>query len=117
MQNNKFWHQSYFPTQWNKAMIVPIHKPGKNHSNSSHYRPIALTSCICKLFERMINERLIDYLERNKILAHIQCGGRQNRSTPDHLVRMENEVRKAYALNEHLISIYFDLEKAYDTTR
>ena len=47
-------------------------------------------------------------MERNKILAHIQCGGRPNRSTLDHLVRMEYEVQKAYALNESyaLLSSY-----------
>ena len=52
----------------------------------------------------------------NKCLSNIQCGCRKERSPIDHLVRMENEVRKAFALNEHVISIYFDLEKAYDTT-
>ena len=56
----------------------------------------------------------MDYWERKKILSGIQGGGRQNRSTLAHLVRMEQEVRKAFAVNEHLVSIYFDLEKAYD---
>ena len=113
---NKFWYQSYFPQQWKKAIIIPIHKPSKDHSDSKNYRPTALTSCLCKSFERKINERLMDYLERKKILSGIQCGGRQNRSTLDHLVRMEQEVRKAFAVNEHFVAIYFDLEKAYDTT-
>ena len=113
---NQLWQQSHFPTQWQSAIIIPIHKPGKNHSDSKNYRPIALTSCICKLFERMINARLMEYLEMNKCLSNIQCGCRKERSPIDHLVRMENEVRKAFALNEHVISIYFDLEKAYDTT-
>ena len=52
----------------------------------------------------------------NKCLNNIQCGCRKERSTKDHPVRMENEVRKAFALNGHVISIYFSLEKAYDTT-
>ena len=58
----------------------------------------------------------MEYLERNKCFTNIRCGCRRERSTIDHLVRMEDEVRKAYTLNEHLISIYFDLEEAYDTT-
>ena len=37
-------------------------------------------------------------------------------STLDHLVRLENEVRRAFAADEHQVSIFFDLEKAYDMT-
>jgi len=113
---NYCWINSFFPTRWNSAIIVPIPKPGKNHNCPSNYRPIALTSCLCKTMERLINRRLIEYLEMNKILTSLQCGCRPNRSTTDHLIRLESEVRKAFATNEHLVSIFFDLEKAYDMT-
>jgi hypothetical protein len=43
-------------------------------------------------------------------------GFRQGRSTLDHLVRFETFIRNAFAKNEHAVSIFFDLEKAYDTT-
>ena len=52
----------------------------------------------------------------NKHFSNIQCGCRRDRSTLDHLVRMENEVRKAFALGEHQISAFFDIKKAYDMT-
>ena len=68
---NKLW-QLYFPSQWTTAIIVPIHKPGKNHSNSFNYRPIALTSYIFKLLKRTINERLMDYMEMNKLFSSTQ---------------------------------------------
>ena len=45
-----------------------------------------------------------------------QCGFRKNRSTIDHLVRFESFVRNALIKGEHVVSILFDLEKAYDTT-
>ena len=113
---NRLWQTSYFPPQWNTAIVVPIHKPGKNHSNSSNYRPIALTSCICKLLERMINERLMDFMEMNRLFSNVQCGCRREKSTLDHLVRMESAVRNAFVLGEHQVSIFFDMEKAYDMT-
>ena len=64
----------------------------------------------------MINARLIEYLEMKKIFANMQCGCRRGRSTLDQLVRLEHAVRTAFALGEHQISIFFDLQKAYDMT-
>ena len=72
--------------------VIPP-KPGKDHFNPLNYRPIALTSCICKTVERMVNERLVWYLEKNGLLAKQQCGYRSNRSTVDHLVRLETFIR------------------------
>jgi len=113
---NRIWQTDYFPKQWEESIIIPIPKPGKNHSSPYNYRPISLTSCVCKVMEHMINERLTDYLEMHKYLTPVQCGCRRNRSTLDHLVRLESEVRRGFVRNEHVISIFFDLEKAYDMT-
>ena len=61
-----------FPESWREALIISIPKPGKDHFNPLNYRPIALTSCICKTVERMDNERLVWYLEKNGLLAKQQ---------------------------------------------
>ena len=42
-------------------------KPGKDPLHSNYYRPISLTSCFCKVMERMVNQRLTYYLEKNKL--------------------------------------------------
>ena len=54
-----------FPTSWRIAIIVPVAKPGKVLTDPGSYRPIALTSCLCKTMERMVNSRLTWYLERD----------------------------------------------------
>ncbi|HIP82064.1 MAG TPA: reverse transcriptase-like protein, partial [Desulfocapsa sulfexigens] len=113
---NSIWEKGSFPTSWREATIVPIPKPGKDHTDPTNYRPIALTSCVCKTMERMINDRLVYFLESNNLLTHIQCGFRKNHSTTDHLVRLESFVRNAFINKQHAVSIFFDLEKAYDTT-
>ena len=100
----------------NQPTIIPIPKPGKDNTNSNNYRPIALTSCICRTLERMINERLVWYLETNNIITEFQSGFRHQRSTNDHLVRLETFIREAFIKKEHLVAVFFDLEKAYDTT-
>ena len=64
----------------------------------------------------MINRRLVWYLESHNLLTNVQCGFRSRRSTVDHLVRFETFCREAFIHNQHLVSVFFDLEKAYDTT-
>ena len=99
-----------------KATIIPIRKPGKDQSNPQNYRPIALTSCLCKTLERMINDRLVWILESNNLLTNIQSGFRHNRTTTDYLIKLEHFIREGFIRNEHVVAIFFDLEKAYDTT-
>ena len=83
---NEYWCDGTFPPSWREALIIPIPKPGKDPLRLVNYRPIALTSCLCKVVERMVNERLIWYLEKNKLLSPYQCGFRNHHSTVDHLV-------------------------------
>ena len=113
---NEVWVSGKFPTSWKQATMIPIPKPGKDNTEPSNYRPIALTSCLCKTLERMINTRLIWFLESNGLITNFQCGLRSKRSTVDHLVRLETFVREAFIKKEHLTAVFFDLEKAYDTT-
>ena len=52
----------------------------------------------------------------NHLLANIQNGCRRGRTTVDHLVRLETFIRDSFAHNRHVISVFFDLKKAYDST-
>ena len=113
---NNIWVDGDFPDSWRQATVIPIPKPGKDATNPINYRPIALTSCICKTMERMINARLVWFLERNNLITKFQSGFRKQRSTTDQLVRFESLIRDAFIKGEHVVSVFFDLEKAYDTT-
>ena len=113
---NNMWETGKFPESWELATIIPIPKPGKDHTEPTNYRPIALTSCLCKTLERMINARLVWYLEINNLISPVQSGFRSERSTNDNLVRLETFIRDAFVKKEHVVAVFFDLEKAYDTT-
>ncbi|GFN91218.1 RNA-directed DNA polymerase from mobile element jockey [Plakobranchus ocellatus] len=104
------------PPSWREASVVPIPKPGKDPSDPSNYRPIALTSCLCKTLEQMVNDRLVHVLESRNLLSNVQCGFRKDHSTLDHLVRLETFIKKAFARKKQVLAVFFDLEKAYDTT-
>ena len=70
---NSIWDSEIFPPSWREATIVEIPKPGKDSSDPNNYRPIALTSCLCKTMERIMNNRLMWVLEFKGLLASEQC--------------------------------------------
>ena len=83
---NRSWHSHTFPSCWKPTTIIPIHKPGKPTSSPSFFRPISLTSCISKLFERLILSRLTFHLESNHLLSTCQAGFRPGRSPLDQIL-------------------------------
>ncbi|XP_055944481.1 uncharacterized protein LOC129975443 [Argiope bruennichi] len=113
---NRIWNEQYFPTLWQQAIVIPILKPGKDPKNPENYRPIALTCCMCKLLEKMINRRLVYHLETNHFLHPHQSGFRKSRCTLDNLLALETDIRLAFLQGKHLVAIFFDIEKAYDRT-
>ncbi|GFT42979.1 putative RNA-directed DNA polymerase from transposon X-element [Trichonephila clavipes] len=73
---DRIWREQVYPTQWQEAIVIPILKPGKDPKNPLSYRPIALTSCLCKTLERVVNARLVYQLEKNKCIPLFQSGFR-----------------------------------------
>ena len=63
---NLSWSTHTFPSAWKQSTIIPILKP---FDSPSSYRPISLTSCTSKLFERMVLGRLTYFLEQQDILS------------------------------------------------
>ena len=103
---NHIWLTQDFPTSWETAIIIPVTKPGKLLTDPGSYRPIALTSCLCKTMERMVNSRLTWYLERHMIITEYQSGFRRCRYTVDNLVTLETSITDAFVGIKHLVSIF-----------
>ena len=66
---NFYWTLHSFPSIWKISSVIPIHKMGKPLDSTASFRPISLTSCVSKLFERVILSRLLFFLESNSILS------------------------------------------------
>jgi len=80
---NEIWLTGNFSSSLLQSYVVPIPKPGKDTTKPTNYRPIAPTSCVCKIMECMVNNRLMWYLERNNIITPAQSGFRKGRRTAD----------------------------------
>ncbi|GFW50003.1 putative RNA-directed DNA polymerase from transposon X-element [Trichonephila clavipes] len=65
----------------------------------------------------MVNTRLVYLLEKEKCISPLQSGFRKGRSTLDKLVFLESQIRYTFVRRNHLVSLFFDVEKAYDRTR
>ena len=111
---NRIWDSGQLPAVWKQAIIVPILKPGKNPSDPSSYRPIALTSHLGKIMERIVTERLTYFLESKALLSPYQSGFRKGRNTMDSVLCLESDIKKAQACKEVVVAVFFDIEKAYD---
>ena len=98
---NNIWITGKFPKDWSKTTIIPIPKPNIDHTEATNYRPIALSSCLCKTMERMINVRLVWFL------AKYQAGFRKNNCTNDHLIRLESFIRDSFVKKEHVVAVFF----------
>lgn len=112
---NRIWESGLFPSTWKKALVIPVAKPGQDLSNVLSYRPISLLSCLGKLYEKLLYRRLYWHLETNNLFPSTQCGFRVQHSTIDQLVRLETFIRVGLRERQHVIVIFFDLSKAFDT--
>ena len=112
---NKVFLKREFPDEWRLAHVIPILKEGKDPLDPASYRPISLTSCLCKLLEKILAKRFLVFLNSCGLLDCAQNGSRQGRDATDSLVALENEIHRAFIKNRLLVCIFIDLMKAYDT--
>ncbi|KAL4144025.1 hypothetical protein QTP88_006262 [Uroleucon formosanum] len=104
------------PTKWKNGTIIPIIKPGKKNTPlTPSYGPITLSNTTTKTMEKIINTRLIWFLEKNKILNKEQSGFRQSRSTIDNLHIIKSEIDQAFVNKQTPGMVSLDISKAYDS--
>lgn len=112
---NHIWENNTYPNKWKESIVVPILKPNTEKSDPYNYRPISLSNCLSKILQKIINKRLRWFLETENIISKSQSGFRSGRTTIDSMIQLESEIQTAFRNKQHLIAIFFDIEKAYDT--
>ena len=67
--------------------------------------------------ERLVNGRLMHFIEERGLMASCQSGFRKGRSTMDSIICLEDEIRKAQVKKETVVAVFLDVEKAYGMGR
>ena len=111
---NTIFELHLFPSEWAKSIIVPVHKKG-NINLCDNYRPISLTSLFSKVFTRVLDKRLEDFLNSNDIIPEEQAGFRKNYSTIDHIFSLYAMINMQFSKNKKLYVCFVDYRKAFDS--
>jgi hypothetical protein len=96
------------------AKIIPIYKCD-DKKIISNYRPISVLPVFSKILERLIYNRLLNFIDQQCILSRSQYGFRKNISTAMALVDLIDKISSSIEKNEYTIGIFIDLAKAFDT--
>ena len=101
------------PTIWKKAIVIPIYKKG-NKNDPKNYRPISLTSVICRILEKIIHYSILSHLLSNQLISPAQHGFVYNRSTQTQQLLFLDNLTNMYDKKKQLDIIYLDFSKAFD---
>ena len=103
-----------FPDKLKIAKVIPIFKKG-DASKNSNYRPISLLSVFSKIFEKLMHQRLYNFLELHEILFQMQFGFRNGHSTDHALISLSERIKSTIDSKRVGCGIFIDLQKAFDT--
>ncbi|KAG8346901.1 hypothetical protein TRVL_02258 [Trypanosoma vivax] len=100
------------PAKWRQGIIVPLLKPNKPANSMASFRPVTLTSTLCKLMERIVARGVRDWIEDN--LQSQRAGFRPARSTLDTLMKVTSAVRRRKD-GEKTAAVFIDCARAFDS--
>ena len=101
------------PSAWKEARITPIFKKG-NKTEPSNYRPVSLTSIVCKTLEKLVRKSILSHLTENHLLSDKQYGFRSGRSCSLQLLNVMERWTEYVEQHQSWDTIYLDLAKAFD---
>ena len=101
------------PEDWRNANVTPIFKKGCRN-DPANYRPVSLTSQVCKVLESVVKEKIFEHLERNNLLSEEQHGFRKGRSCLSNLLTTLEDWTSMLEGGDCVDVAYLDFRKAFD---
>ena len=106
--------ESCFPDRWNVSSVVPVFKKVEERSTAKNYRPVRHLSVVSKVFEKLVDNRLVDHIEKCDFFPDLQYGCRYSRSTGDRLKVVSDRIARAFNRVEATQAGALGISKAFD---
>ena len=106
--------ESCFSGCWKVSSVVSVFKNVGEKSTAKNYCPVSLLSVVSKVFEKLVNNRIVDHLEKCGLFSDFQYGFRSSRSTADLLTVASDRIARAFNRSGATRAVALDLSKAFD---
>ena len=111
---NNYLKESCFPDCWEVSLVVPVFKNVGEKFTATNYHPVTLLSVVSKVFENLVNNRVVDHLEKCSLFSDFQYGFRSSRSTADLLTVLSDRIARAFNRSGASRAVALDISKAFD---
>jgi len=106
--------KAFFYLQWRVAQIIMIQKPSKSAELAASYRPISLLPVLSKLFEKLLLPRLLEIIERQKIIPNHPFEFRPRHATTEQIHRIVEKINRDMETGRHGTAAFLDVTQAFD---
>ena len=103
-----------FPDCWKVSLVVPVFKNVGESFTAKNHRPVSLLSVVSKVFEKLLNNRIVDHLEKCGFFSDSQYGFRSPQSTADLLTVVPDRIASAFNRHGATQAVALDISKAFD---
>ena len=111
---NKCLKESCFPDCWKVSSVVPVFKNVGERATAKNYPPVSLLSVVSKVFERLVNNRIVDHLQKCGLFSDFQYGFRSSRSTADFITVVYDRITRAFNRSGVTRAVALDISKTFD---
>ena len=111
---NKCLRESCFSDFCKVSSVVPVFKNVGERSTAKTYHPVSVLSVVSKVFEKLVNNRIIDHLEKCGLSSDFQYGFKSCQSTADLLTVVSDRIARAFNRSGATRAVALDISKAFD---
>ena len=112
---NKCLKESCFPDCWKVSSVVPAFKNVGERSTAKNYLPVSLLSVVSKVFEKLVNNRIVDHLEKCGLFSDFQYGFRSSPSTAGLLTVVFDRTARDFNTSGVTRVVALDISKVFDS--
>ena len=111
---NSYISENRYPPIWKLSRVVPIPKV-KNPADICEYRPISIQTALSKIFEKLVLNQMLEFIESNHLYKDTMTGFRKGYNTNIALMKFRDDILKSMSCGEVTLAVLIDFSKAFDT--